>query len=565
MKEYLYKTKGFTYIELLIVVGVMIIFGVFFVVAVDPVGKIKAQRDSQRESDLNSILLSVQQKVKNDRGWNCPSGPLPQDKFTAIGTGPGEYDLYDCLKPNYLSKYLVDPKEGSISGSNITDGLVGHWKFDEGSGTTAYDASGNENHGTLFNGPTWVDGKMGEALDFDGDNDYIDLGDVKIPSNLTEVSLGAWVKTPISSGHHRVFSKEGVLYVGIYGENISFYSGSGSNWIDIWTGGNFGTISENEWTHITWVKNGTTYKAYKNGNLTGTETGSLDTLGDNTENDVFGQVLPGSTTQSWEGLIDDVRIYNRALSAEEIQDLYNYEYSSKYTIWQNPVTKNISLKSTEDETKEVSTGAPEIALNFDGTNDYANIPNDSAWDFGTNNLSVGFWFKSEISNKRMHALNFGSSYSANNISFNFNNEPYGVWVYWMGGGTNRITTTENYNDGEWHYLFFSRNGSNANLFIDNSFIGSRVDSTSIDIVGPLRVGGIDIYFWDGLIDDVRIYNRALSAEEVEQLYKGYDIRNGLVGHWPLNEGQGETAYDRSGNDNHGTLLPVGDGPTWTTK
>jgi hypothetical protein len=69
-------------------------------------------------------------------------------------------------------------------------------------------------------------------------------------------------------------------------------------------------------------------------------------------------------------------------------------------------------------------------------------------------------------------------------------------------------------------------------------------------------------FFKGQISDVRIYDRALSAEEVEQLYKGYDIRNGLVGHWPLNEGQGTTAYDRSGNGNDGTLIG---GPTWTTK
>jgi hypothetical protein len=66
----------------------------------------------------------------------------------------------------------------------IIDGLVGAWKFDEGSGTIAYDSSGNNNHGTLYSGsnvcsnpptsgcPTWVDGKFGKALQFDGVDDY---------------------------------------------------------------------------------------------------------------------------------------------------------------------------------------------------------------------------------------------------------------------------------------------------------------------------------------------------------------------------------------------------------
>src|SRR3989338_5343069 len=57
-----------------------------------------------------------------------------------------------------------------------TSGLVGYWTFDEGAGTTANDSSGNNNTGTLTNGPTWTTGKIGQALNFDGVNDYVDLG-----------------------------------------------------------------------------------------------------------------------------------------------------------------------------------------------------------------------------------------------------------------------------------------------------------------------------------------------------------------------------------------------------
>ena len=54
--------------------------------------------------------------------------------------------------------------------------LVGYWRLDEGSGTIAYDSSGNGNDGTIIGDPQWVAGKNGQALDFDGTEDYIDVG-----------------------------------------------------------------------------------------------------------------------------------------------------------------------------------------------------------------------------------------------------------------------------------------------------------------------------------------------------------------------------------------------------
>ena len=60
---------------------------------------------------------------------------------------------------------------------NLQNGLVGYWRFDEGSGSIAYDYSGNGNNGTLINGPTWVDGILGKALEFDGVNDYVNIPD----------------------------------------------------------------------------------------------------------------------------------------------------------------------------------------------------------------------------------------------------------------------------------------------------------------------------------------------------------------------------------------------------
>src|SRR3990167_9085959 len=69
---------------------------------------------------------------------------------------------------------LTLPKQASAAVSNL--GLVGYWSMNEGTGTVAGDASGNNNRGILTNGPTWVDGKRGKALNFDGVGDYVNAG-----------------------------------------------------------------------------------------------------------------------------------------------------------------------------------------------------------------------------------------------------------------------------------------------------------------------------------------------------------------------------------------------------
>src|SRR3990167_6079208 len=73
-----------------------------------------------------------------------------------------------------------------------TSGLVGYWTFDEGSGATAADSSGNNNTGTLVNGPSWTTGKIGQALSFDGVDDLVTASGISnTPSAFT---LSAWIK-----------------------------------------------------------------------------------------------------------------------------------------------------------------------------------------------------------------------------------------------------------------------------------------------------------------------------------------------------------------------------------
>src|SRR3990167_6445659 len=72
-------------------------------------------------------------------------------------------------------------------------GLVGYWSMNEGTGSYAGDASGNKNTGTLTGGPTWVDGKRGKALNFDGVDDYVNAGSAASVTDLPAITVSAWI------------------------------------------------------------------------------------------------------------------------------------------------------------------------------------------------------------------------------------------------------------------------------------------------------------------------------------------------------------------------------------
>ncbi len=103
-----------------------------------------------------------------------------------------------------------------IPSDTMTRGLVGYWSFDEGSGATSTDISGNGNDGTLTNSPKWTTGKVSSALQFDGINDYVNMEDNTTASPLSftsqAFSIEAWIKLDAIGGNHSIFSRR-VLFL----------------------------------------------------------------------------------------------------------------------------------------------------------------------------------------------------------------------------------------------------------------------------------------------------------------------------------------------------------------
>ena len=221
---------------------------------------------------------------------------------------------YSVVVSNDFGSVESDLVEVSVK-DGILNGLVGWWKFDEGSGTVAYDSSGNENHGNLINGPTWTDGKLGGALSFDGDDYLITNANVNVQGNAPR-AIAVWIKPSALNTNRAIVS------LGLDSNNKTFeILAHGASAAIHLTNGTLagGSLQINNWYSLCGSSDGQIIKLFVNGVLVNQENRILNT---HLNNVLIGKARWGGIANA-KGLIDDVRIYDRALSAEEVQDLYN--------------------------------------------------------------------------------------------------------------------------------------------------------------------------------------------------------------------------------------------------
>lgn len=200
--------------------------------------------------------------------------------------------------------------------------LIGMWKFDEGSGTTAHDSSGHNNNGTFINSPVWTTGKKHGGLDFDGIDDAIQVGTGQM--NVSAGTIALW-------GYAKQFADAPRYLIGeatkptneTWANRIQLYVLNTTGSLCLGLGDqhfkhtDIEVLQINQWYHIALTWNNGLYAVYINGiaKASGSFTGlsALNNFAD-IGND-------GNTTyrnEAWGGVIDDVRIYNRALSANEV-------------------------------------------------------------------------------------------------------------------------------------------------------------------------------------------------------------------------------------------------------
>jgi Concanavalin A-like lectin/glucanases superfamily/Chitobiase/beta-hexosaminidase C-terminal domain/Family of unknown function (DUF6298) len=278
----------------------------------------------------NTVAVTLQTTTPGASIYYTTDGQLPTQssrryngKFTLSGS--------TLVKAKAFKNNFQPSSEASAwfadTGAVSTPGLLAYWTFDEGSGTTAADSSNNGYSGTLVNGPIWTAGRIAGALSFDGVDDYVSFAS----QSQGTISISAWVYAQAASGNllPRIIDMPGyVLYLAEPGASnpmslgfLSRRSTQDGKWT---TPAN--SLAYDTWNHVAVAYDSSSAlnnpDLYING-VKQTISPITPPQGTQTLNGgtgIIGNRIP--LDRGWKGIIDDLRVYNRTLSATEIQTLY---------------------------------------------------------------------------------------------------------------------------------------------------------------------------------------------------------------------------------------------------
>ena len=215
-----------------------------------------------------------------------------------------------------------------------------------------------------------------------------------------------------------------------------------------------------------------------------------------------------------------------------------------------------------------ATGSNIYSLSFDGVDDYVNLPSNP--NLNLNMFTIEAWVK--YNSGMNNGVIVDKRYDSNDdhyCNYKLLIRPELPWTHIQIGDGSLSVMAVWYDvpaPDVWHHIVGTYSGTELVLYVDGMEKANNTTSlipyTSND---PVTIGyakGSTTRYFDGLIDEVRIYNRAISTTEVGEHYQGvFNDNTGLVGYWNLDEGTGQIAYDYSGNGNDGTIY----GATWSTE
>ena len=446
---------------------------------------------------------------------------------------------------------------------------VSWWTMDTAdiSGSTLYDVSGNNNDGTIY-GAVSTPGIINEALSFNGAGNYVDVGDIAVHG--TDLTFSAWINVnDVDNDQRSIITKYGVadadrafLFGVDIGGSLRFYTWDGSPVTRKKTA--TGVISTSTWHHVVVVYDESANDAdiYVDNVLK--PNSQVDDVLDKIQNVATPTFIGGRAFggDDMDGSIDDLRIYDYALTSEEIKTLYK---EGAFVAWWTMDTADISGSTLYDVSGNNNDGTiygavstPGIineALSFNGTIDHVDVAHASSIDFADEDFSVSVWFKTLSVATRNYILS--KNYGDEGVAWygiNILPDERAIICYVDDGVNNSmVNTTNSYNDGAWHHLVFVRNTTTNKLiaYVDGEWNAENTDiSGSIANNGILTIGArADLEtgrFFDGSIDDIRIYKYALTLEEVKTLYGiEYDIIIKNITILPSNELDTDTQWSIS--------------------
>jgi hypothetical protein len=418
-------------------------------------------------------------------------------------------------------------------------GLVAWWPLHRTSGD-AVDLSGNGNDGTPNGGPTrGVWGRSGlQGTSFDGTDDFFTFDSSLQPEDPRTLSI--WVRPANESSRGRIWSfRLDTQFVA----DINRTEGKFSVWVNgTWT--ELGGFNANQWTHIALTADGSgNWEFFIDGQSDSTFSATENPGSNNIE--ILGSE-EGDNSVAYSGSMCDFRLYNRVLSASEIQTLYEWgsaDYSVEPGIEDSAAVSRWAFDGdvtdswgNNDGTDNTSAGFTSNAIrgqakSFDGDDDWINI---SALQ-SLSQYTLSAWVKSDnpadgntktlLDSRQNNGILFSVS-SGGNIQL------------LQDTGSGFLGPSYPIPADEWVHITGSWDGATITLYVngvwwDSESISSNLSSGLGDFIGAQADNQNNTANnFDGDIDDVRIYSRALSSSEVFELYRwgsmGIDMRERTV-------------------------------------
>jgi concanavalin A-like lectin/glucanase superfamily protein/Big-like domain-containing protein/putative Ig domain-containing protein len=454
-----------------------------------------------------------------------PAAPLAAGgSFTATIKGglAGVRDLGgDTLAADSMWSFTVAgsaPAPGS--------GLVAAYGFDEGAGTVTADWSGGGHTGTL-SGAAWQSGKFGKSLAFDGLSSWVTVAASGALNVTTSMTMEAWVYPTEAGGWRTVVFKEAPEEV--WKHSYGLYSAFGAEG----PGGHVlledsvnlhapAALAVNEWSHLATTYNGSMLRLFVNGTERAAvaATGSIDVSAGDLR--IGGNAMWGDF---FKGRIDEVRLYNRALTLAEIQSdmstpiadgpVAAYSFDEGAGLTARDDTGRLQTGTITGATW-TSTGRFGSALRFDGVNDWVTVA-DSSWLDLTREMTLEAWVYPTAGGGWRTVL---QKQAGDWYTFAlYSDGSTGPNARMMLLSDTSVTTPAALAPNAWTHLAATYDGSTLRLFVNGLVVSSTPATgllqTSSD---PLRFGGNSIWgeHFAGVIDEVRVYNRALTVAEIQR-------------------------------------------------
>ncbi len=458
---------------------------------------------------------------------------------------------------------------GVVATNALSSGLVGHWTMDgKDIGTSVVDSSGNGFNGYLVGTNNATSsrksiGKVGQAFSFGGQT----TGGINLGSssslNPTRFTISGWinVNNPQTYAYNYIYSNaRDNCQTGLSGIDFKIYANDalsgticGAGTVHSVSYGN--AIATSTWTHVAFSYDGSNLRLYKNGVLVATQANTTDPATPSFNSYIGSMAISNGSSLTLNGKLDDVRLYNRALSNTEIAQLAaqgGASVGSSNTVSQTGINsglvgywtfdgKNMNWKTgkaldssgNSNDGTLVSLGttsSPAIgkigqALKFSGIG-YIDAGTLSSLN-GATAFTLAVWVKPRSLPFSGHQGIFGRGDSTGS-----NRTPW-LWgssgasslcmqfLTTLGGAADGNLCTSNLTAGTWTHVIYTWDGSTVRNYVNGIQYGFDTTTGHIlsDTDATTYLGYIYGYAkWDGLLDDLRVYNRALSAAEVLQLY-----------------------------------------------